>query len=266
MKPAALLDQLRASILHRNIAARAAKFGWRDWPTQEQLNEQLAATCVNSAGQRMRFSYSAGAGDEGAAAYETEINRSAVIPLRPLSWHDLFNALMWIAFPLTKSSLNAIHRRELLCQQGGARSARRDAVTLLDECGIVLVVDDYDWTRMHEEHDWHELLVANREDWGRRIKPMNLGHGLLEQCLTPYIGLTGKALHLKMPADWFELPEDEQRHAVDDSLSKAIINDQCVLSTHELLPLPILGIPGWWPDNELPSFYSNRDYFRPARS
>lgn len=214
----------------------------------------------------MRFSYRVGAGDQGAAAYEKQIDQSAVIPLRPHNWHDLFNALMWIDFPATKAALNAIHRRELARNTSGARSARRDAVTLLDECGVLLLVDDDAWTQRHQQHDWHDLFVVHRAAWGARIKPLIIGHGLLEQCLSPYIGLTGKALHLTMPSDWFTLPEDQQRRMVDATLSAAICADRCLMSTRELLPLPILGIPHWWPANESPSFYANRDYFRPARS
>ena len=33
----------------------------------------------------------------------------------------------------------------------------------------------------------------------------------------------------------------------------------------ELSPLPVLGIPGWWPDNERADFYDNTDYFRSGR-
>ena len=31
------------------------------------------------------------------------------------------------------------------------------------------------------------------------------------------------------------------------------------------LPLPVLGIPGWWPANEDPTFYADMSVFRPAR-
>ena len=34
----------------------------------------------------------------------------------------------------------------------------------------------------------------------------------------------------------------------------------------ELAPLPVLGVPGWWPDNEAQGFYDNSDYFRPGRA
>ena len=30
-------------------------------------------------------------------------------------------------------------------------------------------------------------------------------------------------------------------------------------------PLPVLGLPGWWPANEAPAFYADPQVFRPAR-
>ena len=33
----------------------------------------------------------------------------------------------------------------------------------------------------------------------------------------------------------------------------------------DLMPLPVLGIPGWWEQNENPDFYSDRAVFRPAK-
>jgi hypothetical protein len=31
------------------------------------------------------------------------------------------------------------------------------------------------------------------------------------------------------------------------------------------LPLPILGIPGWWPANKIKAFYDDAEVFRPLR-
>ena len=30
-------------------------------------------------------------------------------------------------------------------------------------------------------------------------------------------------------------------------------------------PLPVLGVPGWWPGNDLPDFYDDKTVFRPLR-
>jgi len=31
------------------------------------------------------------------------------------------------------------------------------------------------------------------------------------------------------------------------------------------VPLPVLGVPGWWAGNEAPDFYADAQVFRPAR-
>ena len=36
-------------------------------------------------------------------------------------------------------------------------------------------------------------------------------------------------------------------------------------SPRDLAPLPVLGIPGWWPTNDAPAFYDDARYFRPGR-
>ena len=44
-----------------------------------------------------------------------------------------------------------------------------------------------------------------------------------------------------------------------------LLDGRKLVGPRELQPLPVLGVPGWWPDNEAEGFYDNRDYFRPGR-
>jgi hypothetical protein len=37
-------------------------------------------------------------------------------------------------------------------------------------------------------------------------------------------------------------------------------------ATKPFAPLPVLGIPGWWPANEDPRFYGDKTVFRPGRA
>jgi len=37
------------------------------------------------------------------------------------------------------------------------------------------------------------------------------------------------------------------------------------LATKPFEPLPVLGVPGWWPANADPAFYANAQVFRPRR-
>ena len=38
------------------------------------------------------------------------------------------------------------------------------------------------------------------------------------------------------------------------------------LAAKPFSPLPVLGVPGWWPENADPAFYDDGAVFRPARS
>ena len=38
-----------------------------------------------------------------------------------------------------------------------------------------------------------------------------------------------------------------------------------VLATKPFVPLPMLGVPGWWSANEDAAFYADAEVFRPLR-
>ena len=73
---------------------------------------------------------------------------------------------------------------------------------------------------------------------------------MFEKYLNPYIGMTAQALLLET--------SDEN---VDQFISEGILNRKILLSKAELSPLPVLGIPGWHP-NQNNEFYANKNYFR----
>ena len=51
----------------------------------------------------------------------------------------------------------------------------------------------------------------------------------------------------------------------DATVAEHIVNRRFDWTPADLAPLPILGIPGWWQDNDLPEFYQNERYFRRER-
>ncbi|MFK8014006.1 MAG: DUF3025 domain-containing protein [Gammaproteobacteria bacterium] len=250
--------------MHGHVSDIITRQQWQDWPSARQLSALLPGDACSGTGAPLHFATKTDAGFDGAAAYERHIHDTGEIPLRPAFWHDLFNALMWIQFPAIKTALNEAHCQELdnPTQQ---RSARRDALTLLDECGVLIGVTDMQPRARHAEHRWHDLFVTGRAAWHRDIVPMMIGHGLCEQGLHAYIGLTGKALYVTMETHWLRVPHDERRRLIDTQLAGQIRHGNAVMTTKELLPLPLLGVPGWWPDNENDTFYSDADYFRPKR-
>jgi len=52
---------------------------------------------------------------------------------------------------------------------------------------------------------------------------------------------------------------------VDRSIAERLRDPERFLAPQMLSPLPVLGVPGWWPENEREDFYDNERYFRRGR-
>ena len=179
-------------------------------------------------------------------AYEAFIHRSACVPTRD-NRHDFFNGLVWLAQPALKQRLNDLQAAEIArAGVGQQRGPLRDALTLFDENGALLDAPAVLWQAL-QARDWTALFITHRARWAQARLTI-IGHALLEKlataprkALTAHV-LVGKALPgdaLAMtPADWAAKP---------------------------FLPLPVLGVPGWWPANEDPAFYDDAAVFRPPR-
>jgi hypothetical protein len=182
-----------------------------------------------------------------AEAYEAFIARTGGVPTRDNA-HDFFNGLVWLLEPALKTAMNALQAAEIRRAGIGARRGRlRDALTLLDENGALLqapapLVDAL------AARDWHRLFVDGRALW-RDARLRLVGHALLDKLQQPRKPITAHVL--VTPAALTE-PTAALEHAV-----------QC--GGPVFLPLPVLGVPGWWPANEDSAFYDDASVFRPAR-
>jgi len=192
-------------------------------------------------------------GDAGDAAYEAHIAATGRVPTRDNA-HDLFNALVWLAFPLTKAALNARQAREL-ARDGvrGTRGPVRDAATLIDESGLLLAASEEAGTALMRL-DWPWLFGARRAHWGRDWTPFAFGHALVEKLLAPYKGLTAVVVCLPLAGG--------TAAQVDHAAAQWV--QRTALAPSLLAHLPVLGIPGWWPANEAPDFYADPRVFRAA--
>lgn len=191
-----------------------------------------------------------------AADYESGIWRTGAIPVQLSTLHDRLNALAWLAFPRLKAALNAAHARALLANPKEARwrGRRRDALTLLDEMGM-LVTGPADLLHALAAREWRGLFVQQRERVITEMSFTAVGHGLLEKAMTPYPALTAKCLLIEAPRP---LPWS----ALDEAAAAALADIDVPAA---LPPLPICGIPGWWEDNRRADFYDDRFIFRPPR-
>ena len=192
--------------------------------------------------------------DAGSAAYEAHIAASGRVPTRENA-HDLFNALIWLAFPLTKATLNARQADELA--RDGVRSRRgpvRDAATLIDESGLLLAANEAACAALMRL-DWAWLFDAQRKCWGRDWMPFAFGHALIEKLLAPYKGLTAVVVCLPLA--------NATVARIDEAAAQWV--QGVALAPPLLAHLPVLGIPGWWPANEAPQFYADAAVFRTRR-
>lgn len=76
--------------------------------------------------------------------YEERIFRDGVLPMRKGSLHDFYNLLAWARFPLSKRAINQIHHDAMAVEFASGVSRRgpcRDFLTLLDEAGVLVMVD-----------------------------------------------------------------------------------------------------------------------------
>jgi len=203
-----------------------------------------------------------------AAGYEARLFLEGALAVRPGDWHDYFNVLAWLAFPRAKAALNARHHAAL-ARQHAARSRNRDpvrdALTLLDESGVIVTASDDALLDLLRGWRWKELFWTRRADVAARMRFFVLGHAIYEKALRPFLGMTSRGPLLKVEPGLLAAPLPEQLAAVDALAASWISDPRHLGSTRELAVVPILGVPGWHPDNAREEFYDNTDYFRPAR-
>jgi len=200
--------------------------------------------------------------------YEARIHLKGELQVRTDHWHDLFNVLVWLAFPEAKAALNARHYaalREQFSARAPNRGPAQDALTLFDEGGVIVVSDDDELLASLREWRWKDLFWVHRARLRARMRFVVFGHALYEKALSPFIGITGRGILLKTEPDVLTAPLREQLANIDARVAEHLSGPAGLAATRELAVVPILGVPGWCADNENEAFYDNLDYFRPGR-
>jgi len=218
---------------------------------------------VTGSGAPLSFVVPSAAGQ----AYEESAFRTGEIATRPGNRHDLFNALIWLAFPHTKAVLNRRHiaaLKEARKLGSAARGSMRDALTQFDECGVVVAGCCPDLWQALCAHRWREVFVARREELLRTTRFLVFGHASHDALAVPFVGLCGKALFVEVDAAWLSLPEAAARSTLDARL--AALFDTRNFSPRDWQPLPLLGIPGATADNQRPDYYDDARQFHAART
>lgn len=214
---------------------------------------QALTRCIGAAGPRF---VPQGDLPEGMA-YEQFIFETGAVPTRE-GLHDFYNGLVWKRFPTTKRLLNRLQAAQIAqAGVGQVRGPVRDAITLFDENAVLLQAPDAIWDALIAR-EWIRLFVDLRPLWAQ-ARLIGFGHALLEKLVSPYKSITGHVYRAPVPSD---LGGDV---ATWDRWLAARLT-AAELATKPFTPLPVLGVPGWWPANEDPAFYDDATVFRPHRT
>jgi len=236
------------------------------FPRHDELTALTMPSVVSGGGAPIRFVAPALPSKEFSAQYEVRIFEGGEVQTRPDNWHDLFNALVWLAFPKTKAVLNGHHYEEIRARRGEPlRGTARDVLTLFDEGGIVVASVDTELSALLLEFRWKELFWRRRAEVLQSMRFYVFGHAIYEKALEPYKGVTAKALILDVQPDLLDAPLALQLSQLDARAANYFSGTQALTSTRTLSPLPILGIPGWEPANTCEGYYDDRAQFRPGR-
>ena len=234
------------------------------WPTHEEITA-IASHVVTSRGKAVRFVMPREHTDRERRYYELRIADSGEIETRPHNWHDLFNALVWIAYPRAKAAINAQHAA-MLEERGEAetkrRSPERDALTVFDEGGVVVASSSQDVFRLIVDFEWKELFWHRRPGLDATTRFFAFGHALHEKFLDPFIGMVAKTVF--MPVDGHLASQDAaaQLARADEFLAAHFADRANFTSAKAMAPMPVLGVPGWHPSTSDESFYDDSAHFR----
>ena len=186
-------------------------------------------------------------------AYEQFIYQRAQVPTRD-NLHDFFNGLVWLQLPRSKRRLNQIHGSAIAAAGvGQRRGPLRDALTLLDENGALLLAPDELWQALLTRQ-WWRLFVELRPLW-QEARLVLFGHALMEKMVEPRKSITA---HVYRAQSAINLKANDD---LDAWLAAEL--GAAHLASKPFAPLPVLGLPGWWSQNLNFSFYDDPEVFRP---
>ena len=115
------------------------------------------------------------------------------------------------------------------------------------------------------QFQWHTLFWKKRSQLEQHLKCIVFGHAIYEKAINPYIGMTAHAVLLTVPDNQFNAPTETLLPYLDTLLVEKFSVNSNIHSPQDLSPFPLLGLPGWHPDNARENFYDDTDYFRPGR-
>lgn len=193
--------------------------------------------------------------------YDPMILKKNKLLTRLSNWHDFFNFTTWVKYYQIKKAINSVqykyqHFRHVNQQQ--KRTVQENTLTQFDECGMIVICNNDELIYLLQNFKFKEFFTHKK--LFEHVVFLTFGHATLECYLSPYIGLTAKAIICKTKKEL----TDNKENILNDiftKLSNKIRNEEILFSNDFLQPIPILGIPGWH-ENQDENFYNNKSYFR----
>jgi hypothetical protein len=186
-------------------------------------------------------------------AYEQHIFDTGCVPTRD-GLHDFFNGVVWTHFPRTKARLNELQAAQIAGTGiQPVRGPARDALTLFDENVALLQAPDALWDALAAK-DWTRLFVTLRPRWAE-TQLILFGHALTEKLVAPRKPITAHVFRVREPS--------RALGDIDAWLAAQLSAE--FLATKPFAHLPVLGVPGWWAENEDNAFYADASVFRAPR-
>jgi hypothetical protein len=127
-------------------------------------------------------------------------------------------------------------------------------LTLFDENVALLQAPDALWDALAAK-DWQMLFVTLRPLWAD-AQLILFGHALTEKLVAPRKPITAHVFRVQEPSR--SLPDIDAWLAAELSAE--------LLAAKPFAHLPVLGVPGWWAENDDSAFYADSSVFRAPRS
>lgn len=265
-------EKLRQSAMFRPLLPFVEHYlEFSDWPSVKQLNTALfeqRAPVHSIEGVRIKLVDQDPRPEKLEDQYAPRIALRGEIQTREHNWHDFFQAVTWAMFPETKVAINALHYPAAKARFNdpgfkGKRTQQENALSQFDECGIVILSSNTALLEAIRNFEWQELFWHQRQSLSQDMKCIVFGHAIYEKAITPYIGLTAKAILIEVDSNTLSLDDAAFLSHCDALLAQRFTAPVEINSPRMLQPFPVLGLPGYFEGNEDEAFYDNREYFRP---
>jgi hypothetical protein len=103
------------------------------------------------------------------------------------------------------------------------------------------------------DKDWSRVFGDLRHLWSQSYLLL-FGHALLEKLVYPRKSITAHVYRI--------YPASDSIADLDSWMAAELSGEK--LATKPFAHLPVLGVPGWWPANQITDFYADATVFRPA--